>query len=180
MDAKIQPNARKIRQIRNICVSGSEMQRLRYPACNRKGSTRCGGFGIEDGGAAKKAFSHPAGSSGKIHVFLSSGTDFFLAFSSFPAHLVGGSEDTVLEGIVGWFCGAGRKGWLVGWFCKQPRPVIRTHRIITINNEPAGRLGGDAGPATISAPSVSGRRPQRDGIRHEHQFCSTHQHCYCK
>ena len=51
MDVKIQPNARTICQIRDmLCVSASEMQRLWYPACNRKGSTRCGGFGIEDGG----------------------------------------------------------------------------------------------------------------------------------
>ena len=111
MDAKIQPNARKIRQIRNICVSGSEMQRLRYPACNRKGSTRCGGFGIEDGGAAKKAFSHPAGSSGKIHVFLSSGTDFFscvfqLSSTSWRRYGAGRDRWLVLrcweERLVGW------------------------------------------------------------------------------
>ena len=70
-------------------------------------------FGIEDAdaGVAKKAVSHPAGSSGKIHVFLSSGTEL-PDFSCFPAHLVAEAKircwkgslvgSAVLGGVVGW------------------------------------------------------------------------------
>ena len=186
MDAKIQPNARNIRQIRNIYVSGSEMQRLRYPACNRKKGTQdVAGLGSRTPRRWQRWQSVILqGVRVKYTSFCRRELSFqiFRVFqlSSFPAfqHILWRKRRY----------GAGRDRWLVlrcweerlvGWFCKKARPVLRTHRTITINNEPAGRLGGDAGPATISAPSVSGRRQQqqRDCIRcTEQQLCGTHQH----